>query len=532
MSSEDFIVIVAPCPAGASAREGWMSRVQAVDRIFADWQRVYLDPYTGAAEGPPLPIHHNELVTEYRVDLMQPLHHRLMEDVVARCRLTYVHTAHLGRYLLPLYPMGKIVTDMHGIVPEEETMLGRPGFAAFYQTVEQFILANSTVIVVVTEAMADHFRAKYPRSGAHFITLPIVEEHDVDWSQRRKRQAGDPYNVIYAGGVQAWQNIDRMIEIANTAPRPLRFEFLSAQHESIRSLAEGTSLPDRAQFGVVSKDELVQRYLAADLGFVLRDDTAVNRVSCPTKLSEYLAFGVIPVIKSAKIGDFEREGFAYVTDEELSLGLIPDETTAGEMRARNRDVLKRLGERFAKSSGDLRALARNAPRTRAQLAGLPIGHRHLSFPSQAELYVFSDGMHHYTREVIDFYSHMKWSPGSAAPARTIRVIPMVAHLTVRLVALHLRIAENFSDRVHITCTTPGVLKTDGIYLTKSSPYFELSLSPALTVTSVEAEWSFAELGVRDPTTDANATPVLVHVIIDRQDATNLLMSDIPLTYRS
>ncbi len=505
-----------------------MSRVQAVDRIFSDWKRVYLDPYTGASEGSPVPIRHNDLVTEYRVDLVQPSHHRLMEDLVARSRLTYVHTAHLGRYLLPLYPTGKIVTDMHGIVPEEERMLGHPAFASYYETVEQFILANSPVIVVVTEAMADHFRDKYPSSGAHFLTLPIIEEFDVDWSRRRKRLPGDPYRVIYAGGIQAWQNIDRMIEVGSAAPAPLRFEFLSNQHETIRSLAEGTSLLERAEFGVVAKEELSRRYLETDLGFVLRDDTAVNRVSCPTKLSEYLAFGVLPVVKSPRIGDFEREGFRYVTDEELSLGLIPDERTANEMRETNREVLSRLAERFAKSSEELRMLANSSPTTPSRLGGLPIGQRHLSFPSQAELYIFSDVMHHYTREVADFYNSMLWSPECGDAARAIRVIPMLAHMTVRLVTLRLTIADASPGKIQVSCATPGVRQSDGFYLSKGKPYFDFSLSPAVVINSVEPEWQFVELGLRNAATDRDAPAQTVHVEIERFDGSPVHSSDVPI----
>lgn len=506
-----------------------MSRVQAVDRIFSDWRRIYLDLYTGAGEGPPVAIEHDGRVTEYRVDLMQPSHHRLMEDLVARSRLTYVHTAHLGRYLLPLYPTGKIVTDMHGIVPEEERMLGRPAFATYYETVEHFILANSPVIVVVTEAMADHFRAKYPGSAAQFIILPIIEEFDVDWRQRRKRSAGDPYRVIYAGGIQAWQNIDRMIEIGSAAPAPLRFEFLSNQHETIRSLAEGTQLIERAEFGVVAKQELSRRYLDADLGFVLRDDTAVNRVSCPTKLSEYLAFGVIPVVRSPRIGDFEREGFAYVTDEELSLGLIPDEQTASEMRETNRGVLARLAERFTTSSEELRSLASSSSRTPSRLGGLPIGQRHLCFPSQAELYIFTDVMHHYTREVVEFYNSMLWLPDCVEAARAIRVIPMLAHVTVHLVGLKLRIADEAPAKLQISCATPGVLKAEGIYLSKSKPYFDFNLSPSVAINSVEPEWSFVEVGVRDASTDREAKPHAVRVEIERSNGSRVLSMDIPVS---
>ena len=153
----DFVVIVAPCPAAIPAVEGWMSRIHMVDTIFMSSRRVYIDPISGVyGFEDAREKKHNRLVSEYRVDLQIPQHRKLVEDLILRARLVYIHTCHLARYFLPYYATGKIITDIHGIVPEEEELQNRPDHALFYEGVERVVLTNSRKLVVVTEAMKQH----------------------------------------------------------------------------------------------------------------------------------------------------------------------------------------------------------------------------------------------------------------------------------------------------------------------------------------------------------------------------------------
>ena len=55
-----------------------------------------------------------------------------------------------------------------------------------------------------------------------------------------------------------------------------------------------------------NKDELYEEYKKADYGFLLRDDNVINNVSYPTKLIEYLSFGIIPICDTKRIGDMEE----------------------------------------------------------------------------------------------------------------------------------------------------------------------------------------------------------------------------------
>jgi hypothetical protein len=492
----DFILIVAPCPVGANVVEGWMGRIRAVDAIFGDRPRIYVDPYTRPAEGPAAPRRHGELVTEYRLDPLDETHAALLETLILRARFVYVHTMHLGRYLLPYYPTGKIVTDVHGIVPEEERMLGSPANGDFYEGVERVIMMHSRVMVVVTEAMKDHLLAKHPDCPSEFIVLPIAELAATTAFERRKRHEGERCRALYAGGTQVWQNIGLMLETAEKAAAFCDFEFLSHQHETIRSLAAGTSVEKNALFTVCGKDELLEHYVNADFGFVLRDDTAVNRVSCPTKLSEYLWFGLIPIVKTAAIGDFVKYGYAYLTYEGFARGAIPDAAALEEMRARNRQAIHEMTARFEDSAKKLQSLSLTNRLPNNGLAGLPIGARHLIFPTTAELYLFGEGMHFYSQPAIDRYDSIEWTPELEAPVRILRFIPLIADLTVELLEVYIVVADA-NDVAPAGCTTPGFAKDDGVYIRKAAPLFDLALSTGARIERVTVRWRMGRLGPRE-----------------------------------
>jgi hypothetical protein len=57
----------------------------------------------------------------------------------------------------------------------------------------------------------------------------------------------------------------------------------------------------------------------ANFGFIQREDHLLNRIANPTKLVEYLYFGMRPIVWSADIGDFVQMGYEYVSIDALDL---------------------------------------------------------------------------------------------------------------------------------------------------------------------------------------------------------------------
>ena len=89
-------------------------------------------------------------------------------------------------------------------------------------------------------------------------------------------------------------------------------------------------------------------YAKSHFGFVLRDDVTVNNVACPTKLIEYICFGVLPVMKTTQIGDFVPYGMEYISVEDFEKGHIPSALEFTAKIRRNGEVLKKIQEEFTK----------------------------------------------------------------------------------------------------------------------------------------------------------------------------------------
>ena len=61
----------------------------------------------------------------------------LISEILAEVSLVYVHTLHFAEFLLRWLERGRICVDIHGITPEEKSMLGRPDLKDRYENVER-----------------------------------------------------------------------------------------------------------------------------------------------------------------------------------------------------------------------------------------------------------------------------------------------------------------------------------------------------------------------------------------------------------
>lgn len=515
----DFIVFVAPFPQPGKVVEGWQSRIRAVDAIFGNERRIYLNfDEALAMNGEIGEERHGEHIIEYRVNPMDEAHRELVRTAISAARLAYVHTVHWARYVLLLYPCGKLVTDFHGIVPEEEAMLGRPETGAFYEVIERFVLMNSATVVVVSDEMREHLRRKYPTCSADFITMPIIENYALGLEDRINRADNEKPRVIYSGAAQAWQNIDLMLEICRQSLDFYGFRFISHDYQLIRTKAEGLAIADAMTFEVRNKEEMPTVYLNADYGFVLREDVAVNRVACPTKLSEYMQFGVIPVVKLVDIGDLGAEGYAYVTHEEFAAGVVPESSIADEMRRHNKAIIDRIERRFEDAARRLRMLATSQVNRFSRFADIFESSRYLIFPNHADFYAFSDPLRYGRKEVVEAYRAIEIALDRALPALLYRFVPIMADC--RLVIKRLVIAHDANDppaaikSIHIS----GEPLNGSWMLRKDKPHIDIETAAPIRVVQFKADVEFIGIG-----------PSLDRMTMDRSQERGIRPIEIELT---
>lgn len=319
-----MILFIAPNPNNAKKHEGFLQRVAAIDALFKDQDKHYSSDYDD----------------EQLAKLM------ISADVI------YVHSMYNADRIAECYKAfgDKIITDLHGVVPEEEGYADNQEGARVMASVEKLVFQHGRYFVAVTEVMVRHFKSKYPLSKkAKWMVLPIHADygHDIDFGKKKSNE------VVYAGGGQSWQNVDLMIDTIQTADD---YHFTILTHET-ELFAPIKKLEKKVSIQSVAADKVVNYYKHASLGFILRNESLVNTVACPTKLVEYLAYGVVPIVISPEIGDFYALGYQYITLDDFKNKQITNDYLKSAQQ-QNRGVYEKLRSRTDKNKELLRNLVK------------------------------------------------------------------------------------------------------------------------------------------------------------------------------
>ena len=148
------------------------------------------------------------------------------------------------------------------------------------------------------------------------------------------------------GGLQRWQKIGLMQDVIAAAGNCSRYNMFVPQPDAFMEQWGERQKPDVLFVDSRSPEQLKQNYRACHYGFVLRDDIVVNNVACPTKIIEYIQYGIIPVLDTTKIGDFIPLGMTYVDYHDFMQGKLPTEKERLSMASKNYKVLDKLVETY------------------------------------------------------------------------------------------------------------------------------------------------------------------------------------------
>ncbi|MCS2537751.1 hypothetical protein NXX36_17240 [Bacteroides fragilis] len=171
---------------------------------------------------------------------------------------------------------------------------------------EYLVLKKAKRLFFVSEAMRKHFIKKYGSFKTPYIIMPCFNIEQLDIGAFYPEKYANP-TFVYAGGFQKWQCVDRMLlvfkEIQKLIPKAqltILSKDLNLAESSIRKF--GLNHVEVKYVEVEKLDREMRKY---KYGFLLRDNTLVNRVATPTKMGNYLAAGIIPIFTTA-VADFSN----------------------------------------------------------------------------------------------------------------------------------------------------------------------------------------------------------------------------------
>jgi hypothetical protein len=305
-----MILFISPNPNTQEEHEGYFRRVAAIDKLFRGEKKLYFDDIEN---------------------------YELKAKAIIEANLIYVHSIYQAKKILENYPLfkDKIITDLHGIVPEEEAFAGNVANSKIMNEVEKRVFKYCKNFVVVSEQMRKHFINKYNLKGSiKWIVLPIFDEHE-----NHSEKSWKTLSVVYAGGSQKWQRTDLIVESINKTYEKYNFKILTHQPEAFSDIISNAK--KNVLIKSVNPVQVGAYYKDSHMGFILRDDIPLNNVSCPTKLIEYLSNDIVPIVLSPSIGDFRVLGYSYIKLDDFLARSISRQDLTKAMQA-NREVLLKL----------------------------------------------------------------------------------------------------------------------------------------------------------------------------------------------
>ncbi len=359
------ICVFAPLLSEKCGADGYTQRIRVIDQtVLGGYRRFYLKEDRSCAV---LEVTRtDEDLYEIRYDGGDWKQHDRILELIRACRKLYVHSIYRfigNEEMLDALTCPNVfcVWDVHGAVPEELRLCGNTASAEAAAWLEREFYMHSQVIVCVTNAMAEHLRSKYGGTTARFVILPIFDSraHEArpsDGGEEKRLPEGQSPLAVYAGGLQKWQNIGQMQALIKTAGARCRYRILVPDPAAFWRLwgARDEGREPEITVASVSPEEMDREYRACHFGLALRDDLDVNRVACPTKIIEYLQYGIIPVLKCPLIGDFVSMGMKYVPESDFLAGRIPDEPERRKMIQGNYEVFRQLMEEQKRGIGLLK----------------------------------------------------------------------------------------------------------------------------------------------------------------------------------
>lgn len=318
-------------------RDGFFQRVLDIDDFFKDNNRIYLSvSLFSNFRKQSLVINSNLIFIKCNLFFNLLFIIKLFNNA----NLVYIQSLFNTLYTFIFIKLIKnvYILDLHGVVPEELALNEKKIHKFIFAFIENFIFNKMNFIISVTKRLENHYKQKYPNSKPTYIIYTIFPKNlaEIDFN---KIDNQEQINIIYSGNIQKWQNIDLMLSvIKNNLFTNYKYTILTGDLEGMKNALNKHGLDNEKSIELksVSPEELVDYYNKANYGFILRDDIIVNNVACPTKLVEYMYYGIIPIVYSDNIGDFKELNYERIQFNTLDSNLL------NRKSLRNHEIIKKL----------------------------------------------------------------------------------------------------------------------------------------------------------------------------------------------
>ena len=214
----------------------------------------------------------------------------------------YVSISHY--YTLKMYLKGykKQLYWVQGSSPDESFMRNHSYIRKFFiSCIELFALEKAKYVFMVSQGMLNHYKQKYHKDYSYKTYVMPCYNDRIEYAHFNTPNKYENNVFCYVGGLSIWQCFPETVafykSIEDKIPNAEFRVFTPDVDKAIQIMEEAGLKRYSAKF--VKSDELSKELTECKFGFILRAKSPVNYVATPTKLSNYLASGLIPIVSDS-----------------------------------------------------------------------------------------------------------------------------------------------------------------------------------------------------------------------------------------
>ena len=354
------IAILGPMFYKSNGMEGYIQRIKSVDQnAMSSLYRVYL-----CDNGPKAKRIKAFYVDKEHVEIsfngLDPAQCEKVEAIIDLCAKLYAHSVYKiineKGALLSFFKRDNVIKvwDVHGAVPEECLLYGKEKLHVHAEKAEAYAYAHADVIITLNQEMKEHLRKKHGVTKARFLEIPYFAGNGLKIKHACPKGDGEKLVVIYAGGTQPWQNVERIKKLVKETNGMYEYRFFVPDPKQFRK--QWDLHAEEIIIDCVPPHRMGKAYEGCHYGLLFRDDIPVNNVACPAKLIEYMQNGIVPVLINDRIGGFASLGMQFVSYESFAKGKIPSEEERERIAESNRQVLTKLENIAEKGYEEMRRM--------------------------------------------------------------------------------------------------------------------------------------------------------------------------------
>lgn len=190
---------------------------------------------------------------------------------------------------------GPVIFWVQGAVPEESYYRRRSQIRkVILSIIERAALKYADVVLYVSEEMKKHYLDKYGFAAKNFYIMPCFS---TDFPKQFYERQIKENIFLYAGSISAWQCFEETVQLYQKMEEKysdISFLIMTSQKEQARAILEKYAIRNY-EIGFADGKEYFNMINKCKFGFCLRKDDIVNNISTPTKFSDYIGHGIIPV---------------------------------------------------------------------------------------------------------------------------------------------------------------------------------------------------------------------------------------------